>query len=80
MTADDIIRANPTWGFKPARIGNMDGLRGIDPSNGCEIWLIFRGDKHVVGEGPWSEAQIFMAQERLLAVSGALQYVSDTVN
>lgn len=80
MTAEDIIRANPTWDFKPTKIGAMDGLKGVDPNNGREVWVIWAGDKHVVAEGPWNEAQIFMAQEQVLAASGQLHYVSNAIN
>lgn len=80
MTADDIIRANPTFQFQHAKIGHMDGLKGIDPDNGHEVWVIWHGNKHVVAEGPWNEVQIFMAQEQVLAASGRLQYASGQVH
>ena len=80
MTADDIIAANPAWQFRYAKIGAMDGLKGVDPSNGVEVWVLLRGDKHVVAEGPWSDAQIFFAQEQLLAATGQLQHAGNAMN
>lgn len=74
MTAEDIIAANPKFGFVKIKIGTLDGLKGHDPDTGRELWVIWYGEQSYVEPGPWSKAQIFRATEFLLANAGRIRY------
>lgn len=70
MTADDIIAANPEYGYQPHRIGGMDGLKGKHPETGAEWWCVFAGNSHVDAAGPWDRKQIQVAAQNLSAAVG----------
>lgn len=74
MTAEDIISANPRFGFVEGKIGSMVGLKGVDPDAGHEVWVIWHGDRSFVAAGPWTDAQIFRATEMVLASAGRVRY------
>lgn len=74
MTAEDIIAANPDFKFVRSKIGRIDGLKGADPDDGSELWVIWHGERSFVAAGPWSETQIFRATEMVLATSGRVLY------
>lgn len=70
MTADDIIAANPEYGYQPHRIGGMDGLKGTHPETGEEWWCVFASNSHVAAAGPWDDKQIKAAADSLSAAVG----------
>lgn len=72
MTGDDIIRANPEYGYEPHRIGGMAGLKGEHPETGEEVWCVYSDKSHVAAVGPWNAEQIRAAATNL---SGAEGYV-----
>lgn len=72
MTADDIISANPEYGYEPAMIGGMAGLKGKHPETGREWWCVYSSVSHVAGPGPWTHEGIRSAATSL---AGSEAYV-----
>lgn len=70
MTGDDIIRANPEYGYEPAEIGGMAGLKGTHPETGAEWWCVYSDTSHVAAAGPWTPAQTRAAATNLAAGKG----------
>lgn len=70
MTADDIIAANPHLTWRHALIGDVDGLIYTD-ADGIEVWVIWKGDKHVASRMPWTLPLVQIAKQRLDAALAA---------
>ncbi|HXJ61868.1 MAG TPA: hypothetical protein VNU68_34955 [Verrucomicrobiae bacterium] len=70
MTADDIIRANPEYGYEPTEIGGMAGLKGKHPETGEEWWCVYCDNSHVASVGPWTAEQIRSAATNLAGSTG----------